>query len=59
MPGGSPFFPDEPSIDRLYRRLEKLFAEAARNFRGMTLEEFTDSFPRSAWERAVREAPPR
>lgn len=40
MPGGSPFFPDEASIERLYRRLEKLFAEAAKNFRGMTLEEF-------------------
>jgi hypothetical protein len=48
MPGGSPFFPDEKSIERLYRRLETLFDEAAKNFRGMTLEEFRDaySFPR-------------
>jgi hypothetical protein len=40
MPGGSPFFPNEKSIERLYRRLEILFAAAANNFQGMTLEEF-------------------
>ena len=40
MPGGSPFFPTARSIERLYRRLEILFASAAKEFRGMTLSEF-------------------
>jgi hypothetical protein len=44
MPGGSPFFPDDKSIERLYGRLEILFAAAAKNFQGMTLEEFYQSF---------------
>jgi hypothetical protein len=44
MPGGSPFFPDEPSIERLYRWLDSFFAAAARNFRGMTLEQFAAEF---------------
>jgi hypothetical protein len=44
MPGGSPFFPDEASIERLYRRLESLFAAAAKNFRGMTLEQFAAGY---------------
>jgi hypothetical protein len=44
MPGGSPFFPDEASIERLYRRLESLFAIAGQNFRGMTLEQFATAY---------------
>jgi hypothetical protein len=44
MPGGSPFFPDEKSIERLYRGLESLFSAAAKNFQGMTLETFADKF---------------
>ncbi|MCC6125931.1 MAG: deacetylase [Pirellulales bacterium] len=44
MPGGSPFFPDDKSIERLYRRLESLFALAAKHFRGMTLEAFAAAF---------------
>jgi hypothetical protein len=40
MPGASPFFPAAGSIERLYRRLENLFALAAKEFRGMTLSEF-------------------
>ena len=40
MPGGSPFFPTAKSIERLYGRLEILFASAAKEFRGMTLSEF-------------------
>jgi peptidoglycan/xylan/chitin deacetylase (PgdA/CDA1 family) len=44
MPGGSPFFPDENSIERLYRRLERVFSLAAENFRGMTLQEFAAEF---------------
>ena len=44
MPGGSPFFPHEKSIERLYRWLESFFALAAENFQGMTLEEFAVSF---------------
>ena len=40
MPGGSPFFPTARSIERLYYRLEILFAAAAKEFRGKTLSEF-------------------
>jgi hypothetical protein len=43
MPGGSPTFPSEESIERLYRDMEKLFARAARHFRGATLSEFAAS----------------
>jgi hypothetical protein len=42
MPGGSPFFPTADSIERLYDRLEILFA-AAKDFQGMTLAEFRES----------------
>jgi hypothetical protein len=44
MPGGSPFFPHEKSIERLYDVLESLFSEATRSFRGMTLENFAEEF---------------
>ena len=40
MPGGSPAFPDEASIERLYAHLEKLFRAAARHFQGATLAEY-------------------
>jgi hypothetical protein len=53
MPGGSPFFSDEKSIERLYRRLEMLFSLAAESFRGMTLEEFGDSFSSEAADKIV------
>ena len=53
MPGGSPFFPNEKSIERLYRRLESFFAFAAKNFQGMTLEEFAASFSREAATKIV------
>lgn len=44
MPGGSPTFPDERSIDRLYDHLEQLFAEARGHYHGATLGEFRDRF---------------
>jgi hypothetical protein len=40
MPDGSPFFPNQAAIERLYERLEILFTKAARHYNGMTLEEF-------------------
>ena len=40
MPGGSPTFPDEHSIETLYNHLEQLFAVAARAFKGATLREY-------------------
>jgi hypothetical protein len=46
MPGGSPFFADQKSIDRLYERLEIVFGTAAKDFRGMTLEEFGKEWTR-------------
>ena len=41
MPGGSPSFPDEESIDALFRCIEKLFAEAQqRGFTGCKLSDY-------------------
>ncbi|MFN9278930.1 MAG: deacetylase [Rubrivivax sp.] len=40
MPGGSPNFPDGPSIEALYRDLRVLFRSVAGHFRGMTLGDF-------------------
>jgi len=40
MPGGSPYFPDKASVEKLYNDLEILFEHAASNYRGMTLTEF-------------------
>jgi hypothetical protein len=42
MPGGSPTFPDDASIERLYADLELLFARVGRVFHGVTLSEFHD-----------------
>jgi hypothetical protein len=44
MPGGSPTFPTERSIDALYAQLEQLFEAAVRDFRGATLGEFRERF---------------
>jgi hypothetical protein len=43
MPGGSPVFPTEGSIERLYDHLEELFEAASRTYRGSTLAEFRDT----------------
>ena len=43
MPGGSPTFPTEESIEKLYDHLEQLFARAAQSFAGATLTEFEQS----------------
>jgi hypothetical protein len=42
MPGGSPTFPDDASIEKLYADLEWLFARVGRVFDGVTLSEFHD-----------------
>jgi hypothetical protein len=52
MPGGSPRFRTEESIERLYGDLRILFTEIAAHFRGMTLGEF-----RAAWERRDADVP--
>lgn len=44
MPGGSPRFCTDESIERLYADLRVLFRAIAEDFRGMTLKEF-----RAAW----------
>ncbi len=52
MPGGSPFWPDEAAVERLYVMLEQLFEHAANDdARGMTLREFAEDY------RAVRSRP--
>jgi len=40
MPGGSPTFADEASIEALYCDLESLFANISKSFVGMTLTEY-------------------
>lgn len=41
MPGGSPSFPDEKSIEQLYQCMEKLFAEAKqRGYTGCMLSDY-------------------
>ena len=40
MPGGSPSFPDEASIEALYEDLEAVFSRAAKYFQGQTLAAF-------------------
>jgi hypothetical protein len=40
MPGGSPNFPDDTAIERLYNDLDALFERAARTFGGMTLSAY-------------------
>ncbi len=40
MPGGSPVFPDEAAIERLYADLEALFGATKGRFEGATLTEF-------------------
>jgi len=52
MPGGSPTFATEDSIERLYEDLDSLFTEAAAHFRGATLREFRDEF--ESWEGSER-----
>jgi hypothetical protein len=44
MPGGSPTFPSEESIESLYRDLELLFKAASTDFRGAMLSEFYESY---------------
>jgi hypothetical protein len=45
MPGGSPYNPDEAAIERLYEKLESVFAHAqARSWRGATLTEFAREY---------------
>lgn len=46
MPGGSPTFRTERSIELLYEHLEQIFSEAQENYRGATLSEFRDQFER-------------
>lgn len=46
MPGGSPTFRTERSIEMLYEQLDQLFAEARAHYRGATLAEFRDEFER-------------
>ena len=48
MPGGSPSFPDGPSIEALYRDLRVLFRSVAGHFRGMTLGDFAAHWQASA-----------
>ena len=40
MPGGSPYFRDEPAIERLYADLQALFTRVARDFDGSTLSRY-------------------
>jgi hypothetical protein len=52
MPGGSPTFPDDASIETLYADLELLFEHARGRFHGTSLSEFHDEVAASS-NRAV------
>ena len=40
MPGGSPTFPNEVSIEKLYRDMEELFERISQTYRGIALRDF-------------------
>jgi len=40
MPGGSPYFTDKDSIEKLYNDIEILFQSASKRFKGVTCKEF-------------------
>jgi hypothetical protein len=44
MPGGSPTFASEASIENLYDHMEKLFLHMSREFTGSTLSEYRNTF---------------
>ena len=45
MPGGSPFWPDEAAVERLYAMLTRLFEHAAKdNAHGLTLRRFAEDY---------------
>jgi hypothetical protein len=44
MPGGSPNFPTQEHVERLYSDMERLFADATGRFEGLTLAEFRAHF---------------
>lgn len=44
MPGGSPALRTEALVEGLYRDLDRLFAESASSFRGLTLGEYRREF---------------
>lgn len=48
MPGGSPTFKSEESIDKLYDTIEQLFERATSQFEGQTLSEYYYSFKQEA-----------
>jgi len=47
MPGGSPYFKDNSSVDKLYEDLNVLFQRIARSFTGATLSAFHDQWVRT------------
>ena len=44
MPGGSPTFKTQESIEILYRDLERLFQHVSKNYEGITLREYCEKF---------------
>lgn len=44
MPGGSPTFPNEASVEALYETLEALFSAAESGLEGLTLSEYRQRF---------------
>ena len=55
MPGGSPTFPDEQSIDRLYRQLRTLFGAAPGRFEPLTMSQFARRYRAEKGAAADRE----
>lgn len=53
MPGGSPYFPDTDSVEKLFNDLEALFELIRQNFAGATLSEYRADFASDAAEGRV------
>jgi hypothetical protein len=48
MPGGSPYFKDEESIERLYKLLDRIFGVISENYVGISLMKYCEI---SAWRK--------
>ena len=53
MPGGSPTFKDERSIEKLYKDLEALFAYASVKYEGIRLRDLSNGKESSANKRTL------
>ncbi|MBS1716538.1 MAG: hypothetical protein JSS72_02255 [Armatimonadetes bacterium] len=56
MPGGSPYTPDEESVDKLFAGIERLFVSAGNNFVGQTVGEYRNDYVAALEKKTFKEA---